>query len=168
MHSKLTLSLLIVLLITSFSVSAQDKLPSVMLEKDNGSKINILDAVKEKDLSIIDFWATWCIPCRHELENISDLYADWQAEWNMQLIAVSIDDAKTKSQVMPYINGRGYDYKVLLDPNSEFFLAVNGLTPPLTLIVDKNGQILFIHHGYIEGDEYELEDFMQNWFKKNG
>jgi len=138
-----------------------------MLEKDNGSNVNILDAVKDKDLTIIDFWATWCIPCRHELENISDVYADWQDEWNMQLIAVSIDDAKTKSQVMPYINGKGYDYKVLLDPNSEFFLAVNGLTPPLTLIVDKNGHILFIHHGYIEGDEYELEDFMSGWFKKN-
>ncbi len=146
------------------TANAQDKLPSVLLEKPGGQKINILDVVKNKELTVIDFWATWCIPCLRELDNIADIYPDWQDEWDMQLIAVSIDDQKTKAQVLPVFNGKGYEYELLLDPNKDFFYKMNGITPPLTIVVDRKGNILNIHHSYIEGDEYELEEFIANWF----
>lgn len=151
-----TLSALLICL----SLSAQDVLPEITVEKLNGSQVSITEEVKNngKKLTVINFWATWCKPCRNELENISYLYPDWQEQFDMEIIAVSIDDSRTQGQVKPYINSQGFDYKILLDENKEFFRAVNGTSPPLTLLVNNKGEILDIEHGYIEGNEYLLED----------
>lgn len=144
----------------SFTLFAQDALPDVEVTRLDGSKVSILDVVKEngKQLTVINFWATWCKPCRNELENIAYLYEDWMKAYDMELIAVSIDDAKTQAQIQPYINTQAFEYRILVDGNKQFFQAVNGITPPLTLIVDKDGNILEVEHGYIEGNEYELEE----------
>ena len=117
----------------------------------------------DRDLTIISFWATWCKPCRNELENIALLYSEWQDLYNVELIAVSIDDTRTQSQVKPYINSQSFEYRVLLDPNKEFFRAVNGTSPPLTILVNRSGEILEIEHGYIEGNEYMLEEKLEEF-----
>lgn len=156
MKSLITLPFLLLTLL----LSAQDVLPDVKVERMNGSQVSIIEEVSGngKDITVINFWATWCKPCRNELENISYLYPDWQNDFNMEFIAVSIDDSRTTGQVKPYINSQGFEYKILLDANKEFFRAVNGTSPPLTLIVNSKGEILEMEHGYIEGNEYLLEE----------
>lgn len=154
--------LLLTTLITlsSLLTYAQDQLPNIELENMDGEEVNILDIVKNngKEITIINFWATWCKPCRNELENIAYLYPDWQKMYDVELIAVSIDDTRTQPQIRPYVNGQAFEYRILLDGNQKFFRAVNGITPPLTLVVNANGEILEIEHGYIEGNEYKLEE----------
>lgn len=146
--------------IISVSLMAQDMLPNIKLQRMDGSEVSIMEEVKTngKEITIINFWATWCKPCRNELENISYLYPDWKEDFSVEIIAVSIDDARTQGQVKPYINSQGFEYKVLMDGNKDFFRAVNGTSPPLTLVVNKKGEILDIEHGYIEGNEYLLEE----------
>lgn len=161
-HDTMKSLLLLLFIALTSSAIAQDALPDIQVQRLDGSKVSILDVVKTngKKITVINFWATWCKPCRNELENIAYLYGDWVKSYDMELIAVSIDDSKTQAQIQPYINAQGFEYRILVDGNKNFFQAVNGITPPLTLVVNDKGEILKVEHGYIEGNEYELEEFL--------
>lgn len=159
---KCILTLLLVSTL-SLAATAQDYLPDITVETMEGEKVSILDVVKTngRKITIINFWATWCKPCRNELENIAYLYPDWQDMYDVELVAVSIDDTRTQPQIRPYVDGQGFDYRIVLDANQNFFQAVNGITPPLTLVVNEKGEILEVEHGYIEGNEYKLEEKLE-------
>ena len=109
----------------SFQVTAQNhtaetenlkKLPSVKLVDMKGKAVNTAELTANGPV-IISFWATWCAPCKKELNTVNELYADWVEETGVTLVAVAIDDEKTKSQVPVYVNGKAWDYVVLMDPN---------------------------------------------------
>ncbi len=122
----------------------------------NGKAFNTADFSNDGNPMVISFWATWCAPCKRELNSIADLYDDWQDETGVKLIAVSIDDARSKSRVMPFVNGSSWDYEVYIDENQDFkrLMGVNNV--PHTFLVDGDGKIVWQHNNYADGDEYEL------------
>ena len=134
------------------------KLPDVQVTTMDGEKVNIADFGDDGKITIINFWATWCGPCKQELENIAELYPEWQEEYNVQLVAVSIDDSRNAAKVKTYAQGRAWEYIVLLDPNQDLRRALSFQAPPFTLLLNKQGEIVSSHTGYREGDEYRLED----------
>ncbi len=141
---------------------AGDKtLPDVTVKDLSNKSVNISDYGKNGKITVLSFWATWCSPCKKELNNIAELYEDWQDEYDMELVAVSIDDSRNASKVKTYINGQQWDYDVLLDPNSSLKRALNFQTVPYTLLIDSKGSIVYTHSGYVEGDEYILEDHIK-------
>jgi len=105
---------------------------------------------------VFSFWATWCSPCKRELNTIHDLYSDWQEETGVNLVAVSIDDEKTKNQVPVYVDGKAWDYLVLMDVNGDFKRAMGVNNVPHTFLVDTNGNIVYSHNNYAPGDEDKL------------
>jgi cytochrome c biogenesis protein CcmG/thiol:disulfide interchange protein DsbE len=149
----------------SLSLSAQDSatesaltqkhVPSVKLVDMKGKAVNTADLTVDGPV-IISFWATWCAPCKKELNTIHELYEDWVAETGVTLVAIAIDDEKTKSQVPVYVNGKAWDYKVLMDPNWDFKRAMGVNNVPHTFLVDKNGNIVYSHNNYAPGDEEKL------------
>ena len=155
----LSVCLLTSLLFAFNPTTAQnDKLPSIELYDVDGKKINLSSFSENGKVTVLNFWATWCTPCKKELNNIADLYEDWQADYDVEVVAISIDDARNKAKVKTYVNGQAWEYTVLLDPNGDLKRLLNFQTVPFTVIVDKDGNIVDKHSGYIEGDEYELED----------
>lgn len=152
------LSTIALFVLGSHFAFSQDKLPSLELFDINGNKVNVASFGENGKITVFNFWATWCTPCKKELNNIADLYEDWQADYNVEIIAVSIDDAKTTSNVKSYVNGQAWEYTVLLDVNKDLQRMLNGQTVPYTVITDQNGVIVDTHSGYVEGDEYILEE----------
>ena len=142
-------------LFVSTSVVAQDALPDIALETLDGQTTTLTSEANRSELTIVSLWATWCVPCIKELDAISEIYSDWQDETGVSLIAVSIDDARTVRRVRPMINGKGWEYNILLDTNNDVKRALGAATVPLTVLV-KNGQIVYRHSGYTPGAEYEL------------
>lgn len=143
---------------TCTSLQAQDALPEVTINNLDGKKVNVADFAKDGKITVFSFWATWCSPCKKELNNLVDLYDEWRDEMDIEVIAVSIDDQRNVAKIKPYVDGQGWDYTVLLDTNQELMRALNIQNVPFTLVVDANGEVVYKHSGYVEGDEYELED----------
>lgn len=131
------------------------KLPSVELKDLKGNKVNT-GTLGYTGPVVISFWATWCSPCKKELNAIHELYTDWQTETGVTLLAVSIDDEKTKNSVSTYVDGKAWDFKVLLDPNGDFKRAMGVNNVPHTFLIDKDGNIVYSHNNYAPGDEEKL------------
>jgi len=133
-------------------------LPDIIIQDLDGKKVNIADYGKKEKIVILNFWATWCAPCKQELTNIHDLYEDWQKQYDVELVAISIDDSRNISKVKSYVNGNRWNYTFLIDPNQDLRRAFNFQAPPFTVLIDKNGNIVSTYTGYKNGDEYILED----------
>jgi cytochrome c biogenesis protein CcmG/thiol:disulfide interchange protein DsbE len=139
-------------------ILGERSLPTLSLTDMNGKKVNVADLGKTGQITVLDFWATWCVPCKKELNNINDLYDDWKKKYNVNVVAVSIDDSRSSTKVKPYAEGQRWSYDVLLDVNQDLKRDLNIQSVPFTIVLDKTGKIVYSHSGYTEGDENILED----------
>lgn len=133
-----------------------DKIPSATVKTLDGSKVNSSTFSNNGKPIIISFWATWCKPCKKELDAIAENYEDWQKETGVKLIAISIDDSRSSGKVVTDVRSKGWEYEVYIDENQDFKRAMNVNNVPHTFIVDGNGQIVWSHNSYTEGDEIKL------------
>lgn len=147
---------LLLFMFLSISAFAQKEMPNISLKSDKNKTYNVKTSFNEKDkLYVFSFWATWCVPCLNELDAINNNYAKWTKELNMEVIAVSVDDARTQKRVKPLLNGKKWPYTVLLDTNQDLKRALSVANVPYTIVV-KNRKIVYIHNGYSQGAEQEL------------
>jgi thiol-disulfide isomerase/thioredoxin len=142
---------------TAFS---QTTIPNTKLTTLDGKSVKIQDEISKDKITILSFWASWCVPCINELDAISEVYEDWQEDFNMELIAISTDDARTQKRIRPMVNGKGWPYKILLDKNQELKRALNISTIPQIIIL-KDSKIIYIHSGYSPGVEDEFYDIIK-------
>ncbi len=161
MKKTLLLSATILLSVIVFGQKESRAIPSSTVVNLEGKKINTSSFNNNGKPMIINFWATWCSPCKRELNNIADVYDDWIDETGVKLIAVSIDDSRNAGKVAPYVNGKGWDYEVYIDANQDFQRGMGFQNPPFTAVVDGSGKIVWTHSGYVEGDEEELYEVVK-------
>lgn len=146
------------LLFLSGMVAAQSKsVPNAQVKTLEGQSFQTEELGKSGKITVVSFWATWCSPCKKELDAIKDYYGDWQEKYGVELVAVSIDDARTAAKIPAMVSEKGWEYRILLDQNKAFHQAVNATSVPFTLLLDQKGNIAFEHVGYTPGDEVELE-----------
>lgn len=136
-------------------------LPDVTLRDMDGKEVNVANLTKSGKPVIISFFATWCKPCMRELKAIDELYADWQDETGVTMYIVSIDQAQDTHKVKPLVNGNGWEYKVLLDPNGTLKRAMNVQSIPHLFIIDSKGKTVYNHVGYTDGDENEIAKYLR-------
>lgn len=151
---KLIFTIVAMLTFAGTKMSAQ--LPAITLKTMDGKTVRTDTLSNNGKPFIIDFFATWCKPCNRELKAIQEVYEEWQEETGVKLIAVSIDQAQNINKVKPLVDSYGWEYEVLLDPNSDFKRALGIQMIPYVLIVDGKGNIVYKHNGYTEGAEQEL------------
>jgi len=156
MNKKTLFSLFFATLVASISFAQNRTLPNIEVKNLNGTKFNITQIENEGSPIVISFWATWCKPCKKELNNIAEVYEDWQDETAVKLIAISIDDSRSMMRVKPYVNASDWDYEVYLDTNSDLKRAMGVSTVPHTFLLNAKKEIVWQHKGYIDGDENEL------------
>ncbi len=143
----------------SVTMSAQvTSLPEVTLKNLEGKDVNTAHLSNDGKPILICFWATWCSPCKKELNTYAEYYDDWKAETGVKIYAVTIDDQRTVTSVKPYVNSVSWEYEILSDVNKTFSQAMGVNSPPHTFLLNGKGEIVWQHVGYTPGDEEEVHE----------
>ena len=154
-----------VIFLFTLSVNAQENVPNVSLKTISGKSVQSVDIINDDGFSIISFWATWCIPCINELDAINDLYDSWNKSYNIKVLAISTDDARSKKRVRPMVSGKNWAFNVYSDTNQEFKRSLNVSGIPHTIVTYKS-EIIHRRIGYSPGEEKDLlkiiSDYKQN------
>ena len=106
---------------------------------------------------LLSFWATWCKPCIEELGEFKKIYNEFKDK-GFKMFAISTDDERTVAKVKPFVKTKNYDFPVLLDTNSDVARLYYAQAMPFSVILNKDGYIVYSHLGYMRGDELKVRD----------
>ncbi len=140
----------------SATINAQELPDTQIKDVNSGKKIAFNETFEKGKVTLVSFWATWCVPCKKEIKNISLKLDSWKKEADFNYMTVSIDEARAEGLVRTYALAQGWKFPYYIDPNSDLKRSLSFQSVPYTLIIDKNGKIAFAHTGYEEGGEAEV------------
>lgn len=148
--------LMMMLLMISAAHAAE--LPDFSLQDIDGNKFQMSEHAG-KQVIIISFWATWCVPCKQLLTRLEKIRREHP---EILVLAISTDDSSTLAGVRPYVSGKKFGFTVLLDLDNK---VVRMFDPekkiPITIVADKNGNIVYSRTGYLPGDEKEIRKIVE-------
>lgn len=136
--------------------NAKTTVPNLVIELLDGKR-STLDELVKKGPVFVDFWATWCAPCKKELVHVNrfqQIYADS----GLTILAMSVDDTRSLSKVKSFIHAKKYNFLVGLDPKKEIAEKLNALLMPTSMILNEKREVVWFHQGYIPGDEVKMEE----------
>ena len=128
---------------------------NLRLNRLDGKKVSLKQYLNNGPV-LINFWATWCGPCKKEMLHLDRLSKAYKQK-NLSILSISIDTQRSLSEVKRFIRSKRYDFDVFIDPNQQIFKKLNGNIMPTNLLIDKNGQVVWMHYGYMPGDEKIME-----------
>ena len=106
---------------------------------------------------LINFWATWCVPCQAEMPHLQSMYSELKDK-GFVVLSVSVDEARDASKVKPLIRRNKYTFPVLLDKETKVIPLYNPeKVLPYNVLIDKEGKIAFVSVSYSPGEEVELK-----------
>ncbi len=127
--------------------------PDFTLKDSKGTRVSLSD-YKGK-VVVLNFWATWCGPCKTEIPWFIDFQKTYAAQ-GFTVLGVSMDEDGWKA-VNPYAASRGINYPIVLG-NEEVNMLYGGIEAlPTTLVIGRDGRVAFLHAGLIDKGEYEKE-----------
>jgi peroxiredoxin len=127
--------------------------PDFALKSSSGQNLRLSEY--RGDVVMINFWATWCGPCRQEMPLLDELYSRYQRV-GFNLLGVNIDD--DSSPAMAMIDELGVSFPVLFDSSKEVSRLYRVDAMPVTIIVDREGNVRHVHQGYKPGYEQQYLD----------
>ena len=133
-------------------------LQQIDLKSLSGERMTMDQVIPQGKKVIVSFWATWCAPCKKELDAITKLYPEWQEKYNVSLIAVSTDDARTASRIKSTVAQQKWPFEVYHDMEGKTKQVFNFTSIPFTAVFDSKGNLAYTHVGYKSGDEVKLAE----------
>ena len=140
-------------------------IPNLKLRMLDGTKTTIHELVKDGPI-MIDFWATWCVPCKKVMKFLDEYHQDY-ADKGFKVLMINQDTPRSLGKVKSYIRSQNHQFLVSLDPNKALAKKLNGLVMPTLILVDKGGAIKWRHQGYVPGEEVEIQKQIEDLIKEN-
>ncbi|MDH3860126.1 MAG: TlpA family protein disulfide reductase [Gammaproteobacteria bacterium] len=135
--------------------------PDFALKSSTGQNLRLSEY--RGDVVMINFWATWCGPCRQEMPLLDELYARYQRV-GFNLLGVNIDDDSRRAMQM--IDELGVSFPVLFDARKEVSELYEVEAMPVTVLVDREGTVRYVHHGYKPGYENAYLDQIRSLLRE--
>jgi peroxiredoxin len=147
----------VAILVGSLAFAAQTlsgPAPGFTLASRDGGQVSL--ASLKGNVVMVNFWATWCVPCRQEMPHLQALYERYQS-LGFELLAVNVEDNPAGAR--KWLEETPVTFPVLFDPKNEVTKLYKVQTMPSTVLVARDGTMRFIHHGYKPGfeDEYQTQ-----------
>ena len=161
MHRNIILCLSVTLCV----LTAQEKMsigstiPDLEIRLLNGEKTTIHQLTEDGPL-MIDFWATWCVPCKRVMKFLDQYHQDY-AEQDFKVLMINTDTPRSMAKVKSYVRSQEYQFIIGLDPNKMISKKLNGMVMPTLILVDKGGEVKWRHTGYTPGEEAEINKQIQ-------
>lgn len=130
--------------------------PDFVLKNISGVAIP-LSSFKGKAV-LINFWATWCPPCKAEMPSLNTVYLEMRSR-GFEVIAISVD--KSADVVKDYLNDKNFGFLILMDEKREVFKKYKVFTLPTTFLIDKNGIIVEKYLGEYDWTSPEMKNKVQ-------
>ena len=157
-------------LVASMFIFGQDnstisKIPNIDIKLLNGKTTNIYKLLESGPL-LMDFWATWCKPCKQVMKHLNEFHNDYKDQ-GFQVLMINQDTPRSLGKVKAYINSKDYDFLVSIDPNQQIAKKLNGQIMPNLLLIKKDGTIQWRHQGYMPGEEKEIKQKIEELLSLN-
>ena len=135
--------------------------PDFALKSSSGKNLRLSEY--RGDVVMVNFWATWCGPCRQEMPLLDELYSRYQRV-GFSLLGVNIDDNSTKA--MDMVSELGVNFPVLFDSRKEVSKLYQVEAMPVTVLIDREGTVRYVHHGYKPGYEDKYLDQIRSLLRE--
>ena len=156
MKRILYLILLLITLPSSYADQKRDMmLPDLSIKLINGKQTRLSSLLEDGPI-LVNFWATWCAPCKKEMIFLEEFHKKY-SDQGFRVLAISTDSPKSMSKVKSYIRAKKHTFLVGLDPNQEVAKKMNAMVMPTVILIDKDRKVSWYHQGFIPGDENEIE-----------
>lgn len=165
MKMKIVLAVLLLSLMVGTAVYAAikegAKAPDFKLESISGKTLSLEEIRKDPKVKganrvvLLDFWATWCPPCKRELPHLQKLHEKYGKK-GLVVVGVAMDRGGM-GDVKPFVKEQKLTYTILVDPKGTTKSDYGIQYFPTTVIVDKKGIVRKVHIGYSDGMEKDLE-----------
>ena len=157
-------------MVASMFIFGQDnstisKIPNIDIKLLNGKTTNIYKLLESGPL-LMDFWATWCKPCKQVMKHLNEFHNDYKDQ-GFQVLMINQDTPRSLGKVKAYINSKDYDFLVSIDPNQQIAKKLNGQIMPNLLLIKKDGTIQWRHQGYMPGEEKEIKQKIEELLSLN-
>jgi thiol-disulfide isomerase/thioredoxin len=138
--------------IPTFAANTKGPAPDFTLASKEGGNVRLQEQLG--NVVLINFWASWCGPCREELPYLEELQQEY-ADLGFTILAVNVDEDPSKADIL--LNDIPVSFPVLFDVNDEVSKLYDVQAMPTTVIVDRDGNQRLLHHGYKSGDEMKYK-----------
>jgi peroxiredoxin len=135
--------------------------PDFALKSNSGDNVRLSEY--RGDVVMVNFWATWCGPCRQEMPLLDELYSRYERV-GFSLLGVNIDDDSRKAMNM--VSELGVSFPVLFDARKEVSKLYKVEAMPVTVLIDREGTIRYVHHGYKPGYEDKYLDQIRSLLRE--
>ena len=153
---KKIIGILAAALLSCTALFGQDY-PTVELQTAEGGKTTPAQWVDHKTPYVVSFWFVTCKYCIEEMDAISEVFAEWQAQKPFRFIGICTDDTRSLAKAKALVRGRGWDdFQFYYDVNKELARAMKVTSCPYVFLFDKDGKLVYSHLGYTPGDEEKL------------
>ncbi len=122
--------------------------PDFTLKSESGENIRLEE--QRGKVVMINFWASWCAPCRKEMPLLDDLY-DRYKDAGFTLFGVNVE--QNPEAAKKFLEDVGVSFPILYDPESDVSRTYQVSAMPTTVMVDRDGEVRYVNRGYKEGDE---------------
>jgi thiol-disulfide isomerase/thioredoxin len=137
----------------AFAATLSGPAPGFTLQSNGGQQVS-LASLKGK-VVMVNFWATWCVPCRQEMPHLEALYKRYNS-LGFELLAVNVEKNEAEG-IRKWLAETPVSFPVLLDPENQVTKLYKVQTMPSTVMIARDGTMRFIHHGYKPGYENEYQ-----------
>ena len=135
--------------------------PDFTLKSRSGENIKLSEL--RGQVVMLNFWASWCAPCRQEMPLLEKLYQRYEP-MGFTLLGINVEE--NSDDALRWLKNLDISFPILLDTKNTTSELYSVMAMPTTLIIDRDGKVRFLHRGYVPGVEEEYQQQVRTLIKE--